>query len=246
MSSDEHRNGASISKPAYIGHASSDNESFDKPSRKSRLRKLTSKTKVRTKRLLNIESASLLSAQVNDEHNEALRYVQEDLAFNPSRLTQRKSTKIGGTTDKTIGVLQSISTTVIHPKRAIIGKAKRTTAGNLSSGQGPQLSEQVDHEILKAHDNLSQAQSNISSKHGTSDDNEAEDEETNDCRDRIAVLEAHRESLAVAWTSSHIDRVRVVPKQHFRFPDPEAFIKRDDTGSQVGYKWEKWLGNVCM
>ena len=246
MGRDQNSIDDAIFEPKYDSGASSNDESLDRSPRKGRLRHLTSKTKARTKRLFDVGSTEPQLAQTNDEQYRALKYVQEDLAFNPSRLAKRKSVKVEGTADKITGALQSITTTVLHPKKFVIDKAKRTTAGNLSSSQRPHLSQQADYEFLEAHDNLSRAQSTQSSRHNTSDNNESEDEETNDCRNKVAILEAQRESLAVAWTTSHIDRVRVVPKEHFTFPHVEAFIERDDAGSEVRYKWEKWLGNVCM
>lgn len=220
--------------------------SVDKSSKRSKLRSLTSRTKVKTRQLLNLDPAG--SPAIAGDHGESgpLQSIQNDAAFNPGKLEKWKTFSAGGSADKTREVLQSITTTIAHPKRTIISKVKKTAAGTLSSVQRPHFSHREDLEFLEAHDSLSRAESTKSSRQATSDDNNEDDTATSDCRDKIVALEEHRESIRVAWTTSHIDRVRVVPKEHLKFPDQEAFVERDENGSQVRYRWEKWLGYVCV
>ena len=220
--------------------------SVDKSSKRSKLRSLTSRTKAKTRQLLNLGPGGSLAIAGDPGEPGPLQSIQDDAAFNPSKLEKRKTFNAGGSADKTREVLQSITSSIAHPKRTIISKVKKTTAGTLSSVQRPHLSHREDLEFLEAHDSLSRAESTKSSRQATSDDNDEDDTATNDCRDKIAALEEHRESIRVAWTTSHIDRVRVVPKEHLKFPDQEAFVERDDTGSQIRYRWEKWLGYVCV
>ena len=215
--------------------------------KKNGLRNLTTQTKAKTKRLLNVDSVSYLKNESGFEDQEALHSIRDDPAFNPSKLASQRTFPTRGKTEKTIDILQSIGTSVIHPKRTVITKIKKTTAGNLSTVQRPHLSQKADLEFLEAHENLSRAQSTSSSRQTTSgdEDEEWEDPATAKYRDKVVQLEAHRESLRVAWTTDHIERVRVVPKRHIEFPEPESFIERDEKGSQTRYKWEKWLGYVC-
>ena len=220
--------------------------SVGKSSKRSKLRSLTSRTKAKTRQLLTLDHGGSLAIARDRGEPGPLQSIQDDAAFNPSKLEKRKRSNTGGSTDKTREVLQSITTTIAHPKRAIIGTVKKTTAGKLSSVQGPHLSHGEDLEFLGALDSLSRAEPTRSSIQATSDDNDEDKTATNDCRDKIVALEEHRESIRVAWTTSHIDRVRVVPKEHLKFPDQEAFVERDDEGSQVRYRWEKWLGYVCI
>ena len=213
-------------------------------SKRKKLRNLTLKTKTKTKKLLNVDSSK---SEAEPENLEALRKLKDDPAFNPSELVNQKTSPTGGKTDKPIDVFQSIVNTVTHPKRTVITKVKKTTAGNLSTVQRPLLSQRADLNFLEAHENLSRAESTSSSRHAISgeEDEEWEDPATAKYRDKVATLEAHRESLRVAWTTDHIKRVKVVPKRQIMFPETEAFIERDEKGSQTRYKWEKWLGYVC-
>ena len=213
-------------------------------SRRKKLRNLTLKTKAKTKKLLNVDSSK---SEAESENYEALRNIKDDPAFNPTELANQKTSPTGEKTDTTTDVLQSIVNTVTHPKRTVITKVKKTTAGTLSTVQRPPLSQRADLNFLEAHENLSRAESTSSSRQTISgeEDEEWEDPATAKYRDKVATLEAHRESLRVAWTTDHIERVKVVPKRQIKFPEAETFIERDENGSQTRYKWEQWLGYVC-
>lgn len=66
-----------------------------------------------------------------------------------------------------------------------------------------------------------------------------------DRKERIERLEAQRESLRAAYTSSRLVRhVRVVPKRHIDLPCNEYFVDRNSRDERVGYDWLKWLGYV--
>ena len=217
------------------------------PTKKNRMRSLTAQTKAKTKKLLNVGSVAYSRSEPELEDEGALLSIRDDPAFNPSKIANQTIPTPGGRTDKTIDFLQSIGTAVIHPKRTVITQVKKTTAGNISTLRRPHISQQADLEFLEAHENLSKAESTSSSRQATSgeEDEGWEDPATAEHRDKVEKLEGHRESLRVAWATDHIERVRVVPKRHFMFPEPDAFIERDEAGTQIRYKWEKWLGYVC-
>jgi hypothetical protein len=67
-------------------------------------------------------------------------------------------------------------------------------------------------------------------------------------RQKVEMLEAHRQSLAVAWlTGRHIKRVRLAPALVVDCPkfEDERFIERDDMGAEIRFKWERYIGEVC-
>ncbi|KAL9123381.1 MAG: hypothetical protein Q9187_000063 [Circinaria calcarea] len=233
-----------------LGYKDADNlpldASVDKSPRRSKLRSLASLTKAKPKQLRNL--ASRASSALAGDHGEPepLHSIHDDAAFNPGTLANRKTFSPGVSANKTREVLQSITTTIAHPRRTTIRKVKKATARTLSSVQGPHLSHREELEFLEAHDNLSRAEFTKSSRQSTSDDKDEDDAATNNFRDKISALEEHRESRRVAWTTNHINRVRVVPKGNLKFPDHEAFVERDDSGSQVRYRWEKWLGHILI
>ena len=224
-------------------------EHQEKHSKRARLHNLGTKTKAKTKKLLRLSDGhDAIEKDSEVDTDEVLQEIKEDPAFNPKKVAEQttdQSTTSNAPHDKPKGTLKSIAKAIAHPKEAIISKATRTTASKLSSVQKPHLSQKADLEFLEAHDNLSRAQSIRTSRQVSSDEDE-DDEETAHCRKKVEVLEAHRESLRVAWTTSHIERVRVVPKRHFEFPQKEAFIERNDRGEFVRYRWEKWLGHVLV
>lgn len=222
----------------------------EKTSKMSKIHSLTSQTKAKTKALLHIDGSAILGAE-RDQPYDDLSIIQDDPAFNPSSAMPEFQRKDGhkshGPVDRTLDGLQSLATTILHPKRAVKTKSARTAASQLSSIQRSQLSQKEDLELLEAHEALSQAESRGSS--GSLTDDEEEDEDKNGLVDglqnKIVELETRRESLRVAWTTSHIDRVRVVSRRYLDFPSKEAFLERDTHGKIILYKWEKWLGYVC-
>ena len=232
----------------------SDEATQKRPSTRTKLRSLRKKTKARTKKIFTL-SAGNATDDKNDaiDTTEALKNIENDPAFNPTKLskqTTNPSLSSGRSPlDKSAGALKFIAKSVIHPKDAIKHKATTTTAAKLSAVQKPHVSQKADLEFLEAHDSLSRAQSSQASRQASrrmTSDEEEEDEETTRCRNKVEMLEAHRESIRVAWTTGHIDRVRVVPKRHFEFPKREAFVERDEKGEVVRYRWEKWLGHVLV
>lgn len=223
---------------------SADNRSMEYPprhSRRERLSGLTSKTKEKTKKLLRVDNS--LDEQPESDDDDIFDNIEHNAAFNTSALVKQKRLRPGKAADKTLSNIKSLGKAVVHPVDSIKSKATRTTAGQLSKADRPYLSQKADLEYLDAHDNLKRAESTGSSKQGTSD--EEQESVIGGHRDKIRELEAHRESLRVAWTTSrHVRRVRVVPKRHINFPENEYFVERNGRGEFARYDWLKWLGYV--
>ncbi|KAL9006589.1 MAG: hypothetical protein Q9188_000626 [Gyalolechia gomerana] len=207
---------------------------------RKKLRQLASKTKKTTKRLVNapVQQTELQNMSYNNDRSSPI--LEGDAAFNVDQLnTEHRSEK--GVAAKIQVNLRAVAAGIMHPKQGIKGKATRSTAGRLSRMERPYLSRTMDMEFLEAHDHLSRAQSLTSSTRNTSE------EEPNlwgdDCKERVEQLEAQRESLRAAYTTSRlVHRVRVVPKRHINLPGTKRFEVRDSQGKYVGYDWLKWIG----
>lgn len=227
---------------------SSDDSSIDNmqgPSKRKRLSGLTQKAKATTKKILKIRGAEGDHSEVDED--EVPEQLEHNPAFAMSKLRKPKKFRPGKKVERAKDNVLALGNTIIHPIDGIKRGATRTTAGQLSKADRPYLSREADLDFLGAHDKLKQAESTRSSQRGTADNEQDElDGVVYDHRDRIKEMKAHRESLKAAWTTSrHVRRVRVVPKQHIKFPEDEYFVERDDRGNTIRYDWLKWLGLVC-
>ena len=212
------------------------------PSRKKRLSGLTRKTKTKAKKMFNMDGAEMDSGLSSDE-NEVIGGIDHNAAFHTSALVKKKRFRPGKTADKTMNNIKSLGKAAVHPVESIKSKVTRTTAGQLSKTERPFLSQKADQEYLEAHDNLKQVESTSSSKRNTSDDEQ--NTTIGGHRDKVREMEAHRESLRAAWTTSrHVRRVRVVPKRHVDFPPNDYFMGQDEGEGSQQYDWLKWLGYV--
>ncbi|KAL9605550.1 MAG: hypothetical protein Q9179_001253 [Wetmoreana sp. 5 TL-2023] len=160
--------------------------------RKRKLQQLAGKTKAATKRLFSPSEHNNKQQALLQDKDQVTNALRDDAAFNLKQLnTEHRSEK---TLAAKVQVnLQAVAGGIIHPKQGIKGKAARSTAGRLSKVERPYVSKGVDIEYLEAHDNLSRAQSSASSDRSTSKHDA--DLSSNDWRERIEHLEAHRESL---------------------------------------------------
>ncbi|TKA72586.1 hypothetical protein B0A49_03439 [Cryomyces minteri] len=208
-----------------------------KPSKRERIKSIGHKTKWKAKHLLHIDDTKERVNLQNAEQYGALGNIEDNPAFNPSRLLKKKRLSVGGTADKAVGVIRTAAQTIVHPKGAIKNKAANT----LAASEHPYLSQQADMDFLKAHEELHNARSS------TGDSPEDDDENVNKCKSVVDDLEGHRESMRVAWTTSrYIERVRVVPKEHISFPQRESFREYDMYGNFVRFQWEKYLGHLLI
>ena len=215
------------------------------PTKREKLRGLRRKTKAKTKKLLHIHGEASTDGELDGDAHGVLDNIEADPAFNPGKLVKEKPFTVRGAAEKTTGKLHSIASTVAHPTKNLKNKALRTTADQLAKAERPFLSQNANRELLEAHEELRRAQNPSTGGHGISEEKRIVLEA--DSRQKIEEIEKHRESLAVAYTTTrHVHRVRVVPKEHMKFPEKEAFVERDGNGTVVRYLWLRWLGNVSL
>ena len=213
-------------------------------SAKEKLRGLKSKTKAKTKTLLHRDHEDPLTIEGDHKDGGALSNIQTDLAFHPTEVIEHANQQPdspSGAVDKALATLKNARHMVAHPRTATKSKTERSTAVTLSTVHRPQLDQKADRELLQAHEDLSDVRSAKSVTRGlyAGDNNKADDLEV-----KIREIEEHRESARIAWITKHVDRVRVVPKEHMKMPEREFFIERDAKGTVTRYKWELWLGYV--
>ena len=243
VSSDEASDGAALSSLGQSFDQTNISKTTSSP--KKKLQNLANRTKDKTVRLFNTSDGQPRAHIIDSEDGEALRAMRTDPAFHPNQLsTKHRSEKKLAV--KALGNLQAIATGVLHPKQGVKGKATRSTAGRLSKIDRPYLSKNADLEFLEAHDDLHRAESSASSRLATSEDEG--DLVPDNIREKVQRLEAQRESLRAAYTTSRlVHRVRVVPKLHIDAPEIEAYIENSEA-EQKAYNWLRWLGcvGVCL
>lgn len=96
---------------------------------------------------------------------------------------------------------------------------------------------------LKTRSRRTSSSENVPSQ-GLTDEDNAEIQ-----RKKVELLEAHRQSITVAWiTSRHIKGVRLSPSKITDFPrfDDERFVERDENGAEIRFKWERFIGQVSF
>ncbi|KAL8693187.1 MAG: hypothetical protein Q9218_001931 [Villophora microphyllina] len=212
--------------------------------RRHRIQHLAGKTKKITKRVFSASKSHSGQEDLVLDDNPAIKLLEEDAAFNLKQLdTEHKSDK--GLATKAKANLQAVAAGIANPKEAIKGKATRTTAGQLSKVERPYLSTEMDQELLEAHDELSRAQSSASSYQMFSGHDA--DLSDNECKARVERIEAHRESLRAAYTTStSVQRVRVVPKRHIGYPSHEDFVTKGEGQGDATRDWLKWIGHLVL
>ena len=224
----------------------SDGESNERTVKRSRLYTVGSRTKAKTKKLLKIVPHESPGNGAAHEKENLLKSIHDNPAFRSNKLERKKNISLKEAADKTLEALQTATSTIVNPTKATKSKVSRTTAAQLSKIERPFLSLRADLELLEAHDNVDRAWSSQSSDHASSGKDDGSRSLSEECRGRVEALEARRESLRVAWTTSQIERVRVVPKRHIVLPANEAFVEKDSQGNVLRYQWERWLGYVCL
>ena len=200
---------------------------------------ISSFTKDRKRKISRFVSKD--DARDNDVDREGWTPLNDEPAFNPSQLKHRHSAGAPGTR-RTSRTLRGLRQSIIHPKTTIKSKATKSTASRLSRVERPFLSQEADLEYLHAHDKLEQAKEGMPSQRNL--DSEPSSVVCSK-KDRVQELEAHRESLRIAWTTGrHVQRVRVILKGSFPHPRSSTFRIRDAKGNDTGFNWMEWLGQV--
>lgn len=211
----------------------------------SKLTAIPIKIETKTKQILHVNGGE----DNEPVKTEALSLIENNPAFRPRKLidsqkeTANKQEKRDqpSASSKASGKLRSIANAIKHPKDSIKKKATKKTAVKLSSAQRPYVSESADIDLLSAHKEACSAQA---SNQNVFDDGQT-DTFDGDYWRKFNEMKAHRESLHVAWTTNrHVGRVRVVPRRHIEYPDPNDFAEKDVQGHLISFDILKWLGHV--
>ena len=216
----------------------------ESPSKKDKLLGIPSKTKAKSKALLTKIKDTAPENSGDEERYDEEQYPnrRETLGLSKSPEQRSSGRKIS---DKAKNSLHTAASAIIHPQQAAKGKITRAAASKISTVQRGRPSRSANVELLDAYDSLSRAESSNSSRHITSDD-EADEIDTTAHRERIAKLEAARESARVAWATSHVRRVRVVPKGEVKLPRTDEFLKDAEKKSLMNVDWLEWFGHVRL
>jgi hypothetical protein len=172
---------------------------------------------------------------------------------------------------------KGIARSVLHPRRSIIQHYQGKAAKGLSKATQPYLTPQADREFLAEYDALFEAEYsqargrdidhqktngtiftdalrevNMSREEGQIDESWKDDPRAINYelqRKKVELLEAHRQSLAVAWiTSRYIKRVRLAPWPKTQCPSfrNESFSERHGEDGETRFRWENYLGEVRL
>ena len=239
--SDQNGNVLAESIPSSVSSRDTDDDSRESaPSKTQRISSLKNRVKTKTKRVLGVARVENETA-LEGKERQPLQEIEHNPAFNPSQLPKQNHTGPSTTATKAKEVAKTIGNAFVHPKDATKSTITRTTAGQLSKAERPFLSQKADLDFLEAHDNLNQLESDVSSRDDASEQERSK--HIGNRKHKLHEMEAHRESLRAAWTTTrHVRRVRVVPKRHIDFPKSEYFVERDASGGVTRYDWLKWLG----
>ena len=200
--------------------------------------------KIKTKKLLDgvKDTGSESDDDDESEKENVLEVINENPAFNLSRLVEKKSTIRAKTAKK---ALQTIGSSIIHPKSTIKNKATRSTARELSKAERPYLSTEADLEFVEAHNDLQR----VETTHGSQEDRTTDGYEAiiSASKDKIKKLEEHRESMRAAWvTSRHVRRARTVPRGCYTFPKRSSYLHGDKKQNVERFDWINWLGHLLL
>lgn len=218
-----------------------------------------------------------INGDPNARCNLSHEYLKTDPAFNPSHVARPKSSAISTSANVKPRLPRSrvakiaskeLANHIIHPRRTIIQHFESKTAKSLSKATRPYITPQADREFLAAHDALFEAEKDEEKpsrrnrdRRGTekepgqrgritdSEERTSPETDTEVQRRKVELLEAHRQSILVAWiTSRHMKSVRVTPSHIADFPnlDDEKFIERNGDGSEVNFRWDRYLAQVSI
>lgn len=149
---------------------------------------------------------------------------------------QRGHKTIGDVVQDGLGLAKNAAKVVIHPMHHPKSKA----AGALTAAtEHPFLSEEADHELLQAHDEMKKATPAPFS------DNQQAWDELGEKREKFDKLQNDRQARQDAWVlGKHVDRVRVVPLRLIDYPKGSDFHEYDSDGEHVRWQWERYVGHV--
>ncbi|MCJ1310694.1 hypothetical protein MMC25_004360 [Agyrium rufum] len=240
---DTHRSTLALSSPKQSPTTKPESTLDDGPSTKDRFLAIPTAIKSKTKDALHHNKDS----SGKDGHSgsptspkRSSKTLQFDDPDSPSK-SQKLQSKLSSLTDP-----------IAHPRRTIRRKARQAAASNLSSAHTSGLSRDADIKLLEAYDDLSHAESSASSRSLTEDDSDydeeaaaRENEKAEEFRERVQRLEAAREEMRVQWTTDHIRRVRVVPKNFVKLQRMPDLPRAEGEGASKK-DWLGYLGNVLL
>lgn len=235
---DQNKHDSILTSNGAVPGAKHDRES--KPSKLNRVKSVGSKAKARTKRLFRISGNGEQRNGHNDvrsggqdseaEETDPYQALDEDAAFNPSKLLGSQRVTVGSTADKLAGTLYTAAKSIVHPQDAL----KKKATAKVAVSDRPYLSQQNDMDYLQAHEALLRAQSS----NGDPD----EEDDIEEKQAEVDAVESARESRKVAWlTSRHVQRVRVVPKRDVLPPSAEDYYYRKPGASKDSFDWSAYL-----
>ncbi len=197
------------------------------------LKEIGHKAKSKTKKLLHIHDPLSSDGKHQDDESPA-NALASNPAFNPDQLGQSSSqthtSLVGKATDAAHQAVQAIT----NPKQSL----KQKIAGTIATDDAPYLSRKDDADFLEAN-----------AERDLPPDLTSSDFEDDDHLERwtkvVSGLEAHREQLKVAWTTSrYVSRIRAVPKRPYEFPTIVDYRKKDPYGDDEQVDWVGYIGQV--
>ena len=171
--------------------------------------------------------------------------LSDDPAFNPGPILDGSlKGRPRKPSDSGAGKLKQAGNAIIHPRRAMREKTTRVTASKISKSQRPYLSPEQDLELLRADDELAEADSSSSSiYHG---EGITESNSRQAARARLQNVQQNRESLKTGWIiGKHVVRVRAVSKPPTQRPRRQQSVTITSSHQQR-LEWEKWLGHLLL
>ena len=217
-------------------------EAPESPSKRDKLLSIPSKTKAKSKALLTKIKDVVPTDSRDEERHSAEQHPNRRETIGLPESPEQKSS-VRKMSDKTKNSLHTAANAIAHPQEAAKAKITRTAASKISTVQRGRPSRSANVELLEAYDSLSRAESSNSSRQVTSDD-EPDEVDTTAHRERIAKLEAAMENARVAWATSHVRRVRVVPKREVKLPRTHEYLKDAQKQPPMNVDWLEWLGHV--
>lgn len=196
---------------------------------KRRVKSLGRGTKHSVKRALLHLDKSTKSSQHHDK--EASIYLNSHPAFNPRKIVKEEPITLSRSLDTVAGAATSAARVIAHPKQAF----KQGVAKKFAIHDQSLPSKQTDAALLRAYDELNQAEVSQSNDSRSGVDIER-------LRSEVDGLDEQRESLRVAWTTERfVHRVRAVPVQAYRHPESSEYWISGADGRKEFQRLRYWL-----
>ena len=211
----------------------------------SKRAKLLDLTKASVSKLGELKSEAGLGSEPAN-NGATLGNMDHDPAFKMRSLHEKVQGNERQKKTKPVQVLKDIGKGIAKPKKTIKKQATKITAGKLSTVERSFLSKQADVEYLEAHDDLVEAEGKLSAAKSEQDFS-AKSSSIDQYHSRVQKLERERESLHVAWITSHqVTRVRVVPSTPYQAPKVRTLSHESSTPHSRMIELLHFLGHVRL